>query len=503
MTLSLPDWPWLPIRAQAERVGVHVWMVGGAVRDLLLGRPVHDWDYVVEREALALARAVADALGGAYFALDDVRGIGRVLLPPAAGVRVVLDFADLRGATLEDDLRARDFTINALAVGMGGGLVDPTGGQADLEARLIRVPDPRAFERDPVRLLRAVRLAAELRFTIEEVTEGLLRHNAPRLVLASPERVRDELLRLLALDGAAEPLARLAEFDLLASVLPEVADTRGVGQSLPHRFDVWQHTLRVVEALEGVLAACTGRGEAGPSPHVAAPAAALEALEQALGPYAPQLEAHLAQPTSQAGTRRAVLLRLSALLHDIGKPLTRSEGADRRVHFYGHEEIGAEQAELRMQELRFTREEAARVATVVGGHMRLSHLAEAGAVTARAVYRFFRALGDAGVEAVLLALADHLATWGPDLQPERWARRLRAAETLLGDYFTRRERTVAPQPLLRGRDLIRELGLAPGPRLGRVLDELLEAQAAGEIETREQALALAARLALDNPGEPG
>ena len=222
-----------------------------------------------------------------------------------------------------------------------------------------------------------------------------------------------------------------------------------------------------------------------------------------LSPFGEALQAHLSQPTSQAGTSRALLLKLSALLHDIGKPLTRAEGEDGRVHFYGHEQVGSEMALLRLETLRFTNNEAAWVGTLVAGHMRLSHLAEAGPVTPRAVHRYFRALGDAGVETILLGLADHLATWGADLQPERWGRRLQAAAVLLSHYFTRREQTIAPPPLVSGHDIMRELGLGPGPRIGRLLEALAEAQAAGEIETREQALALAGRLALDNLGEAG
>jgi tRNA nucleotidyltransferase/poly(A) polymerase len=152
-------------------------------------------------------------------------------------------------------------------------------------------------------------------------------------------------------------------------------------------------------------------------------------------------------------------------------------------------------AATRLRELRFSREEVERVRTIVGAHMRPVHLARANDLTRRAIYRFFRATSCGGVDVVLLSLADHLATWGLNLQEERWARRLEVAETLLTHWFDRYEETVEPPPLLTGSELMVELGLEPGPRIGRLLRTLQESQAAGEVQTREEALALARRSA--------
>jgi len=500
-TVPLPDWPWQVVRRLARARGVRVWVVGGAVRDLLLERAVHDWDFAVDRGALRLARAVADELGGAYFPLDKDRGAGRVVLSPStrleAGLadepRLALDFAALRGADLETDLRARDFTVNALALGEMSVLVDPTGGQADLAARRIRAASERAFRDDPARLLRAVRVAAELGFEIEPQTAAWIRRDASRVALPSAERLRDELARTLALQGAAAHLRRLDEFDLLSPLLPELEPLKRVTQSPPHRFDVWQHTLLTIDALEGVVAVATGRQAESPV-LVDVPPAAWGDLARVIGQFSGDVAAHLSVQVS-GGRDRALLLKLAALLHDVGKPKTRSQGDDGRIHFHNHERVGAQMASARLQALRFSRDEQERAWVIIGQHLRPGHLARAERVTRRAIYRYFRATACAGVDVVLLSLADHLATWGPDLKERRWGRRLDVAQTLLAHWFERHEETVAPPPLITGDDLMDELGLEPGPEIGRLLEAVREAQAAGEVTTPEEALALAARLA--------
>jgi len=490
--VTLPEWPWQVVHRLAAGRAVQVWPVGGAVRDMLLCRSTHDWDFAVERDAMGLARAVADALGGDYFPLDVERDTGRVVLTGADGARLELDFAALRGVGLEADLLARDFTVNALALDEAGALVDPTGGQSDLAARRIRATSERVFRDDPVRLLRAARIEAELGFEIEPQTAAWVRRDASLLALPAAERVRDEFACVLAMQGAVVHLQRLDEYGLLPHVVPELELLKGVTQSPPHRFDVWRHTLMTVDTLEGVVVTVRGQ-EVGRHVLADAPPAAWGDVARVLGQFAGSVTAHLAVETN-GGRNRALLLKMAALLHDVGKPETWSQDEDGRIHFYNHEPVGARMAAARLRALRFGRDEVKRVRVVVEGHLRPAQLARAEKVTRRAVYRYFRATGDAGVEVALLSLADRLATWGPHLQEHRWARHLEVAEILLTHYFERYEETVAPPPLVTGRDLMAELGLEPGPEIGRLLEALREAQAAGEVRTWEEALALAGRL---------
>jgi tRNA nucleotidyltransferase/poly(A) polymerase len=460
------------------------------VRDLLLGRSVHDWDFAVDRDAMALARNVGDALGGAFFPLDEERGTARVVLNAETGTSEVLDFALLRGGSLDTDLAERDFTVNAMALDEAGALIDPLGGRADLEVGRIRATSESALRDDPVRLLRAARLEAELGFAAEPRTESWIRRDAPLLPRSSAERVRDELTRGLAVPGAADFIERLDDLSLLIQVLPELDALKGVTQT-PPRFDVWQHTLNTLDTLEHVVATVVGKPSlASAHPAVGAPAMAWGALARRLGQFATELQAHLTVNVS-ADRDRQLLAKLAALFHDAGKPETRSVGDDDRVHFYGHESRGGRLAAARMRALRFSAGEAAHVRTVVEAHLRPAQLARVQSVTRRAIYRYFRDTGDAGVDTVLLSLADRLATWGPDLEEARWVRRLEVAELLLHHFFERRQETVTPSLPVDGHDLMRALDLEPGPEVGRLLDLLREAVAAGEVETEEEALQLA------------
>jgi len=476
---------------------VNAYLVGGYVRDRLLGRVTHDVDVVVASDGLRWARRLADHLKADFYPLDPAWDTGRVILSlPDKGLCCYLDVAALRGE-LEADLRRRDFTINALAVPITEAfsptptVIDPTGGQADLEARLIRATGPQVFQDDPLRMLRAPRLAAELGFTLDPNTAAAIRRGAFALRLASGERVRDEFYRLLNLPGSATQVRILDQLGLLAVVLPELTATQGVGQSYPHYLDVFEHSLQLLNELEALLSAIlTAESEATEKSE------ALSLAAQELGPFARYLAAHLDVPTAGGRTRRG-LLPLLALLHDIGKPNTRTVEND-RVRFIGHESAGVQLAENALQRLRFSNIERHLARIVVANHMRPSLLAEEPHLSRRAIYRFFRDTGPAGVETVTLALADHLAAWGPNLQIQRWQRRVAVARLLLEHYFTRRKETISPPRLVDGEDLQKAFGLEPGPVIGQLLEAIREAQAAGEVTSSQEALVLAARLLQEN-----
>jgi putative nucleotidyltransferase with HDIG domain len=469
--------------------GADVLLVGGAVRDGLLGRPLHDLDFVVNGEATSLAVAASRHLRGALVPLDPARDIARVVVHHD-GCRYDVDFARRHGPDWESDLRARDFTVNAIAVDAEGSYLDPLGGRQDLAGRRLRATHQGAFRDDPLRTLRAVRLLAELDFVIVPQTAAWIRHDAALLHLAAPERIRDEFVRILDAPYPARHLALVDDLGLLIRVYPEAEGMQGTVQSPPHQWDVWNHTRMAVAAVEALL-----RWISEPKmrpPDIRAPGWIWGDLEKRLGALRPDLATHFAAVVSDVRDRR-FLLKLATLLHDVGKPFTQSVGDDARIHFYDHENVGADLAAERMRALRFSAAEVKRVHTIIMHHMRPGHLAHTKGPTRRAIYRYFRATEDAGVDIAILSLADLLARSGPALESRDWLRRLQVVTTLLSNYFEHSS-SVAPPPLVNGHDLMGALGISAGPRIGELLEAIREAQATGQIRSRRQALALAETL---------
>jgi putative nucleotidyltransferase with HDIG domain len=459
------------------------WLVGGAVRDALLRRPIRDFDFVVAGDALAGARSVANALGAAFYPLDAERGIGRVVLARDDG-RITLDISSLRGPDLLADLTGRDFTLNALAVDLArpADLIDPLHGERDLRTKLIRACSPTAIADDPLRAIRAVRLAAELRFRIDKPTLAAVRAQAHALASVSSERRRDELLRCL---GGPRPAAAIRSLDLLGllpALLPELPALHGVTQSPPHVYDVWEHTLTVLDRLMEVLAALDPVYNIDAVSDVTLGLASLR-----LGRHRQALGQHLAATLNSDHPVHTLLL-LASLLHDVGKPATRSVEPTGRIRYFNHDQVGARLAQERLTDLRFSTEEVARIGAIVANHLRPLNLAGETAVTRRAIYRYFHQTGPAGIDVVLLALADFLGTYGDSPPPtDEWNHLLDVCAQLLSAYFETPDETIRPPVLLTGDDLLGEFGLKAGPGMGRLLAELREAQAAGEVTDREAA----------------
>lgn len=479
-----------------------VYLVGGAVRDALLGRMSHDLDFVVPANAIQLAFQVADALDVPAYVLDRERDTGRVMLPEA---HTSLDFARFRGSDLAADLHDRDLTINAMALPATAtttaGLIDPHQGRADLAAGVVRLIHERSMLDDPVRSLRAVRLVHSLGlgFSLTPDTETAVRAVAHHLHKVSAERIRDELLKLLETAVPHEAIADLANLGLLAEILPDVMALTTVEQSAPHHEPVFAHTLSVLRWLtlvEDAVEIEPRRTQRAPRNRVenSAPSASF-AVKKALEPYAAQIQATWREEVD-GGINGRLLLRLGALFHDIGKAQTQTiepnGAAGSRIRFLGHEKAGADLTGQVLRRLSLSNAAIGHVKKIVAGHMRPLHLANSGGtLSRRAVFRYFRATAAAGVNIALLSLADHLATHNGTGPEKQWQALLKVAAGLCHHYFERHEETVAPPLLVDGRMLMEALGLAPGPEVGRLLRLIQEAQAAGELETAVAALEFA------------
>jgi len=468
-----------------------IYLVGGAVRDLLLNRLSPDLDFALPSNGISFARRVANALKADFMVLDDERDTGRVIVTNSDGTRTFLDFAVYRGKDLDEDLHARDFTINAIAFEVHSQtLIDPLNGASDLRAKLIRTCSPTSLSDDPIRILRAVRQAAAFEFKIELETRKAMKQAVNLLPKVSPERQRDELFKMLEGPKPDTSMRALEMLGVFPYLLPELPALKGVEQSPPHIDNVWEHTLSVLAHLEGILAVLTPGYNADSTNDLLTGLLTLR-----IGRFREQFAKHFAESLNTDRSVRAALF-FAALYHDIEKPATKSVDETGRIRFFDHDVRGAEVVANRGQAFNLSNDEVERIRKIVQHHMRFhfftSRLAgDKQEPSRKAIYRFFRDAGKAGLDLVLLGLADLRGTQGVTLTQETWAAALDVARILLENYWEKPQETVAPPRLLDGNELMSALGLEPGRIVGQLLEAIREGQATGKIGDREQALDLA------------
>jgi len=466
-----------PIEAARQAlasVGGETYVVGGTVRDAVLERPLRDVDLVVTEPVEDAARALGRALGGPVFRLSEAFGAWRVL---DGDRRFTFDLSPMQGESIDADLARRDFTVNAMAIPLGGGeLLDPHGGREDAKAGVLRVLGDSAYREDPLRALRLARLSAELGLEPDGETERLTRSAAAAVTKASPERVFAELRRLVIAPRVLEGLALADRTGLVAAVLPELGALHGVEQSHFHHLDVHGHTLDVLRqqlALEQDLSAV-------------------------FGDHAERLKAVLDEPLGDDLTRGQAL-RLGALVHDMGKPATRGTHADGRVTFIGHDSAGEEIIGSICRRLRTSTRLEEYLRALTRHHLVLGFLVRERPLSRELVYRYLTVCQPVEVEVTVLSCADRLATRGRNADRAITAH-LELARELMAEALEWRAKG-PPKPAIDGRVLTREAGIPPGPQLGAVLQRLAEARFTGEAATREEALELARRLQDEAGGE--
>jgi poly(A) polymerase len=487
------------------------YIVGGFVRDLLLKRETNDIDIAVSDDATAIARKVAKEIGGKFVLLDDVNNVARVVVIEGVqpgktsrdrelrGAEWHFDFSSF-GGDIRSDLARRDFTMNAMAAELSQfvtasaatkvssrksathtaekrfvlKLIDPFSGREDLRDKTVRRVSEQIFEDDAARLLRAVRLAAELDFIIESDTESLVRRHSQAITEVPGERTREELLRLLTLPRAAYYLRYLDKLGLLLTLIPELAESKGVEQPTVHFWDVFEHSLQTVAAVEFLLRETDWE----------------YSNEDMLttAPWSEAIREHLSQEVS-AGSNHKTLLKLGALFHDIAKPMTKSIDDTGRARFLGHTKEGAAITASILERLRFSNREIGLVENLVYHHLRPVQMADGELPTQRAIYRYFRDTGEAGIDILLLALADYLASRGPLVSMEEWKGHCQLANYILTEHNSQQTK-ILPVKLIDGNDIMDTFDLAPGPLVGKLLAMVNEAHASGELSTSEEALAL-------------
>ncbi len=439
------------------------YIVGGSIRDLMLGCTPADYDIAVLGEPAVFAQKIGSMISGRVVKL----GRPGESLYRIVSDRMTVDISQTKGETIEADLGRRDFTINAMAYDLSQErFIDPFGGAADLARKIIRMVSNRVFSDDPVRLLRAFRLAALLDFKIDPETDSRIRQDASRIRESAGERIRDELIRLFGCARSFPQVSRMADNGLINSIIPEFSTLLGCSQNTHHEYDVRFHTLEAFYQLEQIL--------------------------NSLKNWFPK---HLDGLNNIFYTDRGALLKWAILLHDIEKPSARTEDADGCVHFYRHEKKSAVKAEEICRRIRFSNHETAFIKTVIFYHMRPLFLFQAhlnNQVSSRAITRFFMASKEDTPAVLLHAAADFRGK--KTLPQERFDTFIKQ---LMNRYYSEYQPKRNSPRLITGRDLIHEFGLKPSPEFKDILLRIEEARLSNRISTRKEALALVERLLLN------
>jgi poly(A) polymerase len=462
-----------------------VFLVGGAIRDVLLQRTVKDIDIVIEGEIKPIFSRLKRSLNAQAFMLDDERQTGRILNHISGDTTITIDLVKMNKGGLNTDLLERDFTVNAIALDLHHPehWIDPLNGVNDLEQKTLRCCSDRSMILDPLRILRGIRFSLGYQMKIEDSTSVLMKAEAGNLSNVSNERVRDEFFKILQSGHPLKGMQLMDAVDCIRPILPELLALKNVPAVKPHALALWDHSLKVMEYLNLIILAINDIQLEPLNSNLF-----LEKCIHALRLYSEQYKALFAREYPENRTRQGLLL-FAALFHDTGKPTKMIIGADQRLHFYGHENESSLLVSDRAKALCLSRQEVDYQVRVVKNHMRVHFLVMSkDPFTDRAIHRFFRDTGELGLDICLLTMADLLATYEETLTETQFEKELNVVLRLLEGWFTKKDTVVSPPRVLDGNDIQAIFGLPPGPLLKEILTSLHEAQAIKQVRTREEAI---------------
>lgn len=457
-------------RLHEKQVQTPMYIVGGAVRDAYRRGAIKDIDIAVDGDAVRVARHIADWFDGDVFVMDVERGVARVFVQTPEG-QIVLDLANFRGETLKDDLRDRDFTINAMAADLLGdvsALIDPMNGQHDLNRKVLQRCTDHSIQDDPIRALRAIRQSVQLKLRIHPNTLEDIRENVAGLELSSFERVRDEFYNVLGTVQPSRGLRVLQHLGMMTYVIEDIDALVGLEQNLPHRFDGWNHTLLVIDRMNSILKAISYKR----TDNTAA-TFDLGMLVIQLDRYRSQLQAHIFREYGTGRTHQQLMI-LGALVHNLGKTKSLTE----------HIPDTQLRAKIVAESLRLTNDEQKKLVSMVGAYRDVLDKPE---WTTLDLHRFWFTLRENGIDAILLGVADYLGMVGAELEQSEWLVIVERVIIMIDTYFNQYETIVNPTLYLNGNDIMEMLGLEGSPMIGRLLTLLREAQVTGDISSIENA----------------
>jgi tRNA nucleotidyltransferase/poly(A) polymerase len=442
------------IHVLSAETRVRAYLVGGVMRNAALGLPLpFDYDLAVEGDLKGFSERLAGDLGGSCFLLDEVSETWRVVKKKA----YTIDAAPVKGGDISTDLAMRDFTVNALAVSVdelfGPGepvIIDPLGGMGDVEAKLLRAAYDKAFDDDPLRTLRAVRISQQHGLKITEEPEELVKDKAPLLAGTARERISDELLLIFGSPGTARSIKKLFNLGMVETILPGSSGWVDVDG-----YNLLDHTLKTLDEAEAFLT--------GPVP------LRFAELKKHFDGYV-------------GNVRRAAVLKLGAFFHDAGKPSTMRREDD-VLSFMGHDMEGEEITKKILRRLRVGRKVTGEVQKLVRNHHRPFILASLKEPSRRAMVHFFNAAGGETVLGLLaLALADARATRGGEDEELRTL-----VERMLSFYYDTYRKKVQ-KPLLGGKEIMETFGIPEGVLVGEIMREVAEAVERGVVRSKKGAV---------------
>jgi len=442
-----------------------IYLVGGIVRDYLLSRPGKDIDLMCQ-DAEKFARKLAKTRDAAVVPFEKKADEPCYRIVDRQDQDIFLDIAEMRGETVFADMERRDFTINAMAIqiepgGELGSVIDPLNGRSALADKIIRVAGSRSIASDPLRILRGFRFAAELGFIIEDKTLNVMQENAQILANVAFERITVELLKIFNTDNPSFFVRQMDHIGIMSIIFPEILSMKTCTQNSFHHLDVWNHSLAVLENCEYIL----------------------NNPEEFFGIYSQKIRENLMI------NQRSALLKLTAMLHDVGKPATRGVNEETgRITFYGHDKEGKEIIADIACRLRISLQAQKFIQTLIEEHLHILNLSKPG-IKSVTKMKLFRKLKDDIIPLIILGISDIKGTLGPDSDEAGRRRHIEWSEKMISNYYEDIKKRIERPNLITGKDLI-DMGIKPGPEMGQILRKIREAQDNGIIKDRDEALAL-------------
>ncbi len=458
------------IKPALAKESMPVYLVGGYIRDMLLGKTSTDIDIAVPAgQAYFAAKNLADSINGYFIELDAVNKIYRVVLENKIDY---IDIADCTGENIEQDLLRRDFTINAIAYNLNNDrLIDVCSGQKDLNNKIIKEISVKNLLDDPIRLLRAIRFRSTLGFSLSDTIAQTVKEHASLLDNVAKERINTELVKLFGGRYAVEALTEMNKLNLLEHIFPEVTEIRKIPPNSHHHLGLLEHSIETVRQVQNFYDSSVT-----------------------------EVKKHLEEDFG-AGQKRLAYLKIAAFLHDVGKPSTwQIEQETGRHRFIKHDQIGSEIILPTLKRLKFSKKHAAYIQKIIKNHIYPAGVVTSDEAGEKAYLRFYRKMGNEVIDLIAIAYADRMSALGPDVTQEIVEKNINGLNRLLDGYLKSKNELKPLPKLIDGNEIMQILNIPASRKLGKIIEQLKEAQISSEVITKQDAINYIKKIAKNITG---